>query len=411
MAIHLHWAVEQDIDRVVQTRVRCYAGASKLADAHVTGLRLNPRAQVGDFLLAEDADEAVGTATSISFRSWVRGGMIPTQGVAWVGTIRTRRRGGTVNEAGIASRIMHEIIRKGREREQVLSYLMPFRGSFYEHFGYGLVERRTEWMVPISIFPKGSTAGLRFCEPGDRNAVQAGYQAAVARGQCELERSAARWDDLWNREAMEGFEVIDRPDPSGPVRGYLQYDQFVIADKDYLRIHCHFAVDRAAFMRQLHFLAGLKDQYFGARITLPGDCPLNWYLTERQLPHRLVNHSVAEAKPVTRLQARVLDHRRLIDSMHLNKDAKGEVVVGVSETEKSVSKFKITIEGGRATAFPTEATPQFECTDVTWAAVVLGGMTATQAVAAGLATATDAQSPGILDTFSVGPAPFCQEGF
>ena len=32
--------------------------------------------------------------------------------------------------------------------EQVISALMPFRGSFYEHFGYGIAECRCTWTVP-----------------------------------------------------------------------------------------------------------------------------------------------------------------------------------------------------------------------------------------------------------------------
>ena len=44
---------------------------------------------------------------------------------------------------------------------------MPFRASFYEHFGYGLAELRHEWTVPLSIFPTGDFAGFRFAEQSD----------------------------------------------------------------------------------------------------------------------------------------------------------------------------------------------------------------------------------------------------
>ena len=37
---------------------------------------------------------------------------------------------------------------------------MPFRVSFYEHFGYGLVEQRDNWTVPISILPAGEFEGI-----------------------------------------------------------------------------------------------------------------------------------------------------------------------------------------------------------------------------------------------------------
>ena len=50
---------------------------------------------------------------------------------------------------------------------------------------------------------------------------------------------------------------------------------------------------------------------------VPADLPLNWLLKERQVPHRLVNHPTAEIRPYTRMQARVLDHARLIDHQNI----------------------------------------------------------------------------------------------
>ena len=78
-------------------------------------------AQAGDYLLAESDGQAVGTATSLSMSMWIRGGCVPCQGVAWVGTIKTHRRGARVPGGGIASQIMRETIRLGRERGQVVS--------------------------------------------------------------------------------------------------------------------------------------------------------------------------------------------------------------------------------------------------------------------------------------------------
>src|SRR5205085_9701224 len=133
------------------------------------------------------------TATALSLTCWVRGSPLPCQGVAWVGTVRTRRRaGGEGGEGGIASRLMHETLRKARERGQVLSALMPFRASFYEHFGYGVVERRCDWTIPLSLLPTGEYDGFRFGGPDDRPAVAACHQRAVERGQCDMERDAAR---------------------------------------------------------------------------------------------------------------------------------------------------------------------------------------------------------------------------
>jgi hypothetical protein len=129
MSLNLRWVNESEYDRVGETRMYCYGSATKDLDKFRTGLRDNPRVAPGDCLLAERNGRAVGTATAISLRMWVRGGVVPCQGVAWVGTVKTARRGSKLNnEPGIATRIMHETIRLARERKQVVSHSCRFAG-------------------------------------------------------------------------------------------------------------------------------------------------------------------------------------------------------------------------------------------------------------------------------------------
>ena len=67
------------------------------------------RTKIGDYLLAEIDGQGVGTATSLSMNMWVRGSRIPSQGVAFVGVIRTARRG------GVAKQLMEASLAKARE--------------------------------------------------------------------------------------------------------------------------------------------------------------------------------------------------------------------------------------------------------------------------------------------------------
>lgn len=410
MPLTSRWVGEPDLDRVAETRLRCYAPAAREAEDYRHQIRSDSRSKPGDYLLIEDAAEAIGTATSLSQTMWVRGSPVPCQGVAWVGTIRTRRRSREANSAGIASRLMHETLRMARERGQVLSALMPFRASFYEHFGYGIVERQCAWTVPIDILPAGPCDGLRFSESADRAAIAACYQRFVERGHCCIERTAARWDDI-NRTNDNGFEIIDRPTPTGPVRAVMHYSQYQQDGKDILRINSHFADDPAAFQRQLHFLAGLKDQYQALHIRLPADFPLNWLLKERQLPHRLVNHPTAEARPYTKMQVRVLDHIRLLEAMHWPAEVKGSVVIAVQETEGDQSKFRLELDDGQAKAEMTGATAEVECRDTVWAALVLGDLSARRAISAGLISLSQSNAMPILNAMSAGAAPYNEEYF
>ena len=410
MSLTCNWVGASEVDRVAETRLRCYAHAAKEAEDYRQRLHSDSRAVPGDYLLIEQSSEAVGTATSLSLKMWVRGSSVPCQGVAWVGTIRTRRRSGDANSHGIASHLMHETLRQGRERGQVLSALMPFRASFYEHFGYGIVERQCAWTIPLDILPTGACEGVRFSAPADRQAIAECYRRFVERGHCGIERAPARWEDI-ARTNDDGFEIVDRPTAGGPVRGVMHHSQYQHEGKDILRVDSHFAEDPTAFQRQLHFLASLRDQYHAVHLRLPADLPLNWLLKERQIPHRLVNHSTAEPRPYTKMQVRVLDHVRLLEAMQWPVDVKAAAVIAVHETEGSVSKFRVELAEGRAKVELTGATAEAECRDTVWAAVALGDLPARTAISLGLMTASKTGTLAVLEAMSVGPAPFNEEYF
>src|SRR5688572_16673605 len=143
--LNLRWVNESEYDRVAEARMYCYGTAAAERERFREGVTVG-RDYEGDVLLAERDGRLVGTATSLNLRMWVRGGAVPCQGVAWVGTVKTSRRG----SPGVATQVMHETIRLARDRGLVVSALMPFRGSYYEHFGYGVMERRCAWTVPNS---------------------------------------------------------------------------------------------------------------------------------------------------------------------------------------------------------------------------------------------------------------------
>lgn len=410
MSIELRWVGTDELDRVALTRARCYAPAAKDVERYRERLLNDPRARPGDYLLAEVNGEAVGTATSLPLRMWIRGSEIPCQGVAWVGAIKTfRRRGGGDGSRGVASVVMGEMLREARERGEVVTALMPFRGSFYEHFGYGFVERRNDWTLPMTVLPTGPFEGVRFYEATDFTARADCLGRVNRAGQCDPHRSDEFWRSL-APQAAEGMEIIDRPAPDGPARGSMFLMQRHENGKDILRVIESVHEDLDALRRQLHFLASLRDQYTAIQITLPAELRLNWLLKESQLPHRPVNHAFATAEPVTRMQMRVLDHKRFLEALHLPVDARGSVSVAVRECEGEVSRFNIEIDGGRAAVTTRSSAESFECPDRVWAAVACGDMPASEAIHLGLATGSE-RAATALDALARGPAPFSHEYF
>ena len=410
MSFQLRWVGPEDLDRVAETRLQCYSHAGREIEKYKLQVRENPTAGPGDFLLAEQDGAPIGTATSLSMIMWARGAAMPCQGVASVGTIKTHRRRRAGGE-GVATQIMWETLRRAREREQIVSALMPFRASFYEHFGYGLVERRCEWTVPLSILPSGDFEGIRFYREADLPELVRFRQRTVERGQCDIERPEDVWKYSLKSRCEAGFVAIDRPDGGAPVQGYLAFEHQQIGGKDILRVTQISYEDIPALRRQLHFLASLRDQYLTAVMLLPADLPLNWILRETQLPHRLVNHAHAEVRQDTRMQLRVLDHKRFLESLKLPPDSRGGVSIAVMESEGHESRFKVEISDGRAAVSQSSATPDFTCPDRVWAAIACGDLGASRAVQLGLGSATDPRHADVLDTLREGPLPFSHEYF
>ena len=412
MSLKLRWVGEEDRDRVAETRMLCYAPARKELSEYVERMRSDVRAAPGDWLLAEDSSGvAVGTATGYAMTMWVRGGAVPCQGVAHVGTIKTHRRRSGNGSVGIATALMNETVRSARERGFVVSALMPFRGSFYEKFGYGFVERRAEWTVPMAILPKGDFGSdLRFYQERDFDEIVRLKQRLTERGHGDIERSAALWKRYLDA-AGSGHIVIERAG-EGPVRSFVFFEQTFKNHVDTLRVEEILYEDTPGLVRLLRFLGSLRDQYGNVSITLPADLRLNWLLAESQLTHReRRNHPTSECRPFTRMQVRVLDHEKLIGAMALPRSAGGKCIVAVREVEGHISKFAIEIADGKAVATKTDASPDVEMSDRVWAMVALGDMAATRAAELGLIAVTNRTPLSALDALAAGAAPFCREYF
>jgi predicted acetyltransferase len=425
MSHTLRWVGAEEADRIAEARLRCYASASKELQRFREELQREAQAPLGaaEYLLAEGAGRLLGTTTAWALTMWVRGGSVPCQGVAWVGTARTqRRKGGAATRAeagglpagagrsGVATELMFETVRRAREREQVVSALMPFRATFYEHFGYGVVERRCAWTVPLTLLPAGDADGYRYYEPGDLPEMRRTRQQAVESGQCDIERTDWWWAQ-WLRWAEDGFLVVDRPRDDGPVRGWTAFSEFRERDQLLVRVNDLGFDTPESFARFLRFLGSLRDQYAAALFTTPIDWPVNWMLRERQLVWRPTTYPTADGQLGTRMMLRVLDHRRFIEAMSLRPETRGRAIIAVHESEGGVSRFGVEIEGGRAMVRASDATPDVEMPDHVWAPVVCGAVPASDAAQAGIIVVHNARALPLLDAFAAGPKPFCREAF
>lgn len=402
------WVGRRETELIADVRMKCYG--SKPADReNFLARTAADRFADGDVLLAEQDGHAIGTATHLSLSMWIRGAKFPCQGVAWVGTVKSHRRR-RVDGKGIASTVMAGIVDRARERGDVVSALMPFRASFYEHFGFGVVERQNIWTVPLSILPTAETDGFREATPADLPAMAACRTRQAQAGQCDVDTGSAGID-YWTTGDVPGFTFLDQQTAGGPVSSFITVTDALDGEMAVASVEEPAYDSPAALLRLLAFLGSLKDQYSLARLILPADLPLNWLTKERQVPHRRIDHPAATCKAISRMQLRVVDHRKLLESMQLPEAAEGKCVLAVQESEGKESVLAVEFSDGRATAKTSTAAPTVRLKDHVWAAVATGALRASTARHFGLLTADPVSVALLDDAFAAGPAPFSWEYF
>ena len=413
-----------ELDLLAKVRGRCYDASHGRAKRHLERLQRSETrwgdAAEGDFLIGERNGRAVGTVTALRGIMSVRGVTLPCQGIAWVGTTHDARRTGGHSkrvEAGVATQIMHRALNMARERGEVLTALVPFRATYYEHFGYGLVERRAAWEIPTNLLPQGE-ADFEMLEPGDEAAERAVAECRrrqVARGHGDMAFPA--YDDMGGFRAALIYSREDgycfmRRGGGGKVTAFVMTEPH--GERGSSALHCDYMgfEDQEGCLAILHFLASLRDQYRRVLFSCPVDQPVNLLLRETQVPHRPAEFTHARCDVLTRLQVRILDHVRFFNETSWpDMRARGSATIAVEECEGSTSTFRLDVEEGRSVATRSDGTADFTCADKTWAAIAMGDLKATTAAALGLAACKNASVLALLDSLSHGPPPFCREYF
>ena len=208
MSLKATWLGPKDLDRITDIRLRCYGGGPADRPKFLLKSQFD-RSADGDVLILSDDTGDVATATSLSMTCNVRGTPLPCQGVAWVGTVRSHRRR-RVDGRGLASRVMDALAEKAKERGQPVGMLAPFRVSFYESFGYGVMERQNTWTIPLAILPEDDTSGFGEYRDSD-------FAAAVASRQRQFD--ATHGDVATPAHSLKcwlailadvGFRMVDR---------------------------------------------------------------------------------------------------------------------------------------------------------------------------------------------------------
>ena len=402
MPLTATWVGPESIERVVDVRLRCYGGGPAERATFLKKSEMS-RTDAGDVLILSDDTGDVATATSHSMTINVRGTPLPCQGVAWVGTVRSHRRR-RVDGRGLASRTMDALHEKAKERGQPVGMLAPFRVSFYEAFGYGVIERQHTWTVPLELLPDDDTSGFAEYRDGD-------FDAALASRQRQFEQTHG--DTSTSEGALKywlatlgdvGFRLVDRR-PDGTIASQFTLGTEVEDGRRVAVVNKPFYDSPEALRRMLAMLGTLKDQYSFARFTLPTDVPLNWLLREKQVPHRLVDHPASSCMAITRMQARIADVPAFVAALRPPKGMADAVVVGIGPLT-----YRIEIAGGHATATLHDGPADVTMTEPVAAAVLFGDLDIGEAYRFGIVKLLTPRAL-LLTILAAGPKPYCHEYF
>jgi predicted acetyltransferase len=208
---------------------------------------------------------------------------------------------------------------------------------------------------------------------------------------------------------VEGFHFID--DSEGRARWWAYVLTDSSAERTVAHIYDHVCESPEALVRMLGFLSSLRDQYSYAKFQCAAHRPVNLLLRESQVPHRGVDHAAARVSRLTRMQMRILDHARFFEHQRCESAHAGSAVVAVRECEGGVSKFRLSLDAGRYEASATSAVADVECTDVRWASIAAGDLSARIAAQFGLIQLNNSAALQILDTLYSQRQPYCHEYF
>ena len=149
-----------------------------------------------------DDDELVGHATCWPFGMWLRGGLLPTQGVASL-TIAAHRRG-----EGLGGLLVRSLLDRAVAVGQPLSALYPTTAGLYRRHGYAVAGTRTRRTVPTALLaslpaPADPPVLRPMVFPDDVAALAAVQRRDAARTHGRLSRDDARTANLWEPDDGE----------------------------------------------------------------------------------------------------------------------------------------------------------------------------------------------------------------
>lgn len=344
-----------------------------------------------------ESDGAIAAVAVAIPQTWYyHGAAYPISAIEGVAVRPTERR------RGLASQLMHAILAADLELGRSFSLLYPFRSGFYRRLGYATVGLTHFYRLPPAQLPDTPALRryVRTLHEADYPAIYDLYRQSLLSGAGGFNRSAAQWTWRWS-QGEERWVVYD----DGAIGGYLVYQRI----EDQLDIRELVALSGEAERGLWAFVAAQSEQVVAATYHAPIDRPL-WALLFEPPMYQAANRGADlydAATLTTGLMGRLIDVAAAFRLRQFDPQLSGSFTLELAEPtqDSAATTLAITIEGGRATATPTHATPTARCDRVTLTQMFCGVLRASDACWQGRLTA-DSATAALLDRALAGPAPF-----
>jgi predicted acetyltransferase len=356
-----------------------------------------------------------GTIPVATYSSWDKaintgGDPLPLRMITDITVSPTHRR------RGLLRHLISDDLRDAADLGVPLAALTVSEGSIYGRFGFGPatrvqyveVDTTSRFALREPVDGTGPGGRIELVEPDEAwEAVQ-----TVFAGFHRSTRGSVERPEFYRHILTAAFDFREQSpdrklraavhlDDAGEPDGYVVYSVDRATDARAIDVTDFVALDPAVYLRLWDYLAGV-DMVQQVRWNFaPTHDPLEWALVEPRA--RKVKH-VADF-----LWLRVLDVPTALAARPWGAD--GSVVVEVDDPlGHAAGRWRVAVEGGRATVSPTDATGIRMAAD-TLGSLYLGDVTVPEVRAAGRLGGDDASVATFAAMADVAPTPYCVTGF
>jgi len=407
-------ARDADLPEMARVHQASYPGGEMNLQETVERFRSNPRLSLEDYWVCEKGRRIAGLFALYDFQMYRAGTVIPAGGIGTVAVAPEARR------ERIAYWMMARAVEIMDQNSIPLSLLYPFRHSFYENLGWGLIGFIKLYKFAPESLPKlaGRENVVPILTADEQETVMNCYNLYAQRQNGTVRRGDPFWNEVVFKNAM--CYAYQAPD-SGAIEGYVTYrykpypnmEAFLSAD---IEVWDFVWNSKRALHGLLAFLGSQRDQVRTVIFPDQTGIPLEHILREPLMPGGKRNYLLGAetAHFGSNLMGRIVQLRRALTMMGKIGEVNGEFNLVLTDdlNQSNSEPITITIESGRIGFKKQNNAPITLSTNIsTFSSLYWGSLNLKDAVILGKVELEGKGDAGFIKSFFDVPRPICLDHF